>query len=415
MNQRALKKPTSIKYGGFTVKIYHGERGGYQLHKVAYYEGGVLKRESFGSLDDARARANEVARLLAAGKAEVTTLSREDVNDLHEGRKYLEGSGLSVREACRRIAEQIKILDGRCPVDAARYFVRMHPKDLQARQVAEVAEEMYQAKARLGKSEAYIGQLKHQCGKFSRMFGKPIADVSAADLRLFVESLDKLSPRTRNNCIAGVRELFSYARKQKYVPKDFDQLDGIELFDDRAGEILIFTPAEMAAIFSKAHESIIPALAVGAFAGLRRSEVVRLDWSEIDLKGRFITVAAEKAKTRARRLVPIPSNLAAWLMPYAQKAGPFLSMGEDEYCDRRVAAAKAAEIGWRRNALRHSFCSYRLALTQDAARVSLEAGNSPAMIFQHYRELVRPAAARRWFAISPKKSANVVPLKSVNM
>jgi integrase len=412
MNQRAPKKPTVIKYGSVGVKIYHGQRGGYELHKVAYYDNGILKRESFGSLEDARARANDVAELLAAGKAEVTTLSREDVNDLHEGRKWLEGSGLTVRESCRRIAELLKVLDGRCPVEAARYFVRMHPKELQARQVAEVAAEMYLAKERLGKSSAYVHQLKHQCGKFARMFSKTIADVSAADLRMFVESLDKLSPRTRNNVIAGVRELFSFARRQKYIPKDFDQLDGIELFDDRAGNILIFTPVELASIFAHASTSIIPALAVGAFAGLRRSEVARLDWSEIDLKGRFITISAEKAKTRARRLVPISSNLAAWLMPYAKKSGPFLSMTEDDYGDRRVAAAKAAGLGWRRNALRHSFCSYRLAQTQDAAKVSLEAGNSPAMIFQHYRELVRPADARRWFAISPKKSANVVPLRA---
>jgi hypothetical protein len=36
------------------------------------------------------------------------------------------------------------------------------------------------------------------------------------------------------------------------------------------------------------------------------------------------------------------------------------------------------------------------------AQVALEAGNSPQMIFQHYRELVRPEAAKAWFAIKPK-------------
>ena len=42
-----------------------------------------------------------------------------------------------------------------------------------------------------------------------------------------------------------------------------------------------------------------------------------------------------------------------------------------------------------------------MAETQDVAKVSLEAGNSPQMIFQHYRELVRPDAAKAWFAIMP--------------
>jgi len=49
---------------------------------------------------------------------------------------------------------------------------------------------------------------------------------------------------------------------------------------------------------------------------------------------------------------------------------------------------------WKHNALRHSFNSYRVAETQDVAKVSLEAGNSPQMISKHYRELVRPADAK---------------------
>jgi len=78
----------------------------------------------------------------------------------------------------------------------------------------------------------------------------------------------------------------------------------------------------------------------------------------------------------------------------------------------RDATAKAAGVPWKPNALRHSFCSYRLAQTQDAAKVSLEAGNSPAMVFKHYRELVRPAAARQWFAVAPEQPENVVALKT---
>jgi len=49
-----------------------------------------------------------------------------------------------------------------------------------------------------------------------------------------------------------------------------------------------------------------------------------------------------------------------------------------------------AVFTWKRNAMRHSYISYRVAETQKVAQVALEAGNSPQMIFQHYRELVRP-------------------------
>jgi len=45
--------------------------------------------------------------------------------------------------------------------------------------------------------------------------------------------------------------------------------------------------------------------------------------------------------------------------------------------------------------------------------VALEAGNSPQMIFRHYRELVTPEQARTWFTIAPETAANVVPISVV--
>lgn len=52
---------------------------------------------------------------------------------------------------------------------------------------------------------------------------------------------------------------------------------------------------------------------VSHFAGLRTAEIEWLDWRKVNLAGKFIEVKAKKAKTRARRLVPITPNLGAWL------------------------------------------------------------------------------------------------------
>jgi hypothetical protein len=40
-------------------------------------------------------------------------------------------------------------------------------------------------------------------------------------------------------------------------------------------------------------------------------------------------------------------------------------------------------------------------LLGNVAQVALEAGNTPQMIFKHFRELVRPADAEKWFAVTP--------------
>jgi hypothetical protein len=43
--------------------------------------------------------------------------------------------------------------------------------------------------------------------------------------------------------------------------------------------------------------------------------------------------------------------------------------------------------------------SYRIAIVKSADQVALEAGNSPAIIFRHYRELTTEETAKEWFGI----------------
>lgn len=153
-------------------------------------------------------------------------------------------------------------------------------------------------------------------------------------------------------------------------------------------------------------------LAVAAFCGLRSAEIARLDWSEVHLTGpeHYIEVKAAKAKTASRRTVPIPDNCARWLAPFVKESGQVCPFERpDKQCFDYVAPA--AQIEWKRNGLRHSFCSYRLAEIKNVHQVSLEAGNSPQMVFGHYRQLVTETQATEWFGIVPPKDwKNVVPM-----
>jgi hypothetical protein len=40
---------------------------------------------------------------------------------------------------------------------------------------------------------------------------------------------------------------------------------------------------------------------------------------------------------------------------------------------------------------------------KSADQVALEAGNSPSIIFKHYRELTTEEQAEKWFGIMPKE------------
>jgi hypothetical protein len=101
--------------------------------------------------------------------------------------------------------------------------------------------------------------------------------------------------------------------------------------------------------------------------------------------------------------VPILDNLRAWLQPVAKTQGPVVERGTRK---RHEAARDRAGIKqWPDNCMRHSFVSYRLADTGNAAQTALESGHDQAVLFQHYRELVKPKDAARYWQIMPSDEA----------
>jgi integrase len=207
----------------------------------------------------------------------------------------------------------------------------------------------------------------------------------------------KLGATTKNDMRRVLGTCGNWAEKQGHLVKGSNPFMGMVRYKEEKAAVSIFTPEQIASLLTKADATLRPFIALGAFAGLRTAELQRLGWSEVDLDRGFITVAASKAKTRRRRLVPISDNLKLWLTPLRQASGPICV----HVCAQHAARTKCEGFGWAKNGLRHSFISYRLAILHDTARVALEAGNSPAVIFAHYRELVTPEEAKAWFEVKP--------------
>ena len=170
----------------------------------------------------------------------------------------------------------------------------------------------------------------------------------------------------------------------------------MEFSDDE--EVTIFAPDEMRKLLAAANGYMLPFVAVGGFAGVRNKEIRRLTWDKVGAE--FIDIKAGQAKTRSRRLVPIQPCLAAWLKPHRQTSGDLFPPGKNIENEIKRLAADAG-VTWKRNALRHSFVSYRMQILKNESAVALEAGNSPTMIFKNYRELVTDDAAKEWFSIFP--------------
>ena len=312
----------------------------------------------------------------------------------------METTGVPLVAAIQEYVAARRIAAGETLVNVAsvysRHFARVVPDAL----VPDIVAALLEARTRDGAGRLYLGQLRANLNRFALRFPGRILEITPADIDAWVRSIS-VSNVTRNTVLTSVKVLFSFARGKGFLPEDqataASKLRKLKVVDDA---IEVFTPEQMRTILHAAPPHLVPILAIGAFSGIRMAELARLDWSAVNLERRIIEVRAGQAKTASRRVIPIPDNLAAWLAPLPRrgKVLPHQSLQREV-----TALAKSLGIAWPRNVLRHSFISYRIAIVKSADQVALEAGNSAAIIFKHYRELTTEDVAGEWFSILPKE------------
>ena len=369
-----------------------------------------------------------MAEALDKGQVQVIALRDKDRLAYLHALEALKGTGVRLEMAAIEYAEAWKALSGMASLGkVARECARRHLHELPDKLLPSAVSEMIAAKEREGASKVYLKVLRFYLGQLAEMFHCHLRSVASGQLGDFFRNME-VSARSKNNARATVGAFFKFCLERGWLPRDHEGIALVPKFKEKAGGIEVFTPAEMAQFLSCARPEMVPFLAIGAFAGLRSAEIERLDWSEVRLADRFIEVKAAKAKTASRRLVPITENLAQWLAPYAQPVGrvvPFDNVSkqigwlvEDTNAGLKSAAVaegkdpkKSEAVKWKKNALRHSFISYRGADIESVAQVALEAGNRAQMIFKHDREVVRPVDAKTWFSIVPGTDGKIITLQ----
>jgi integrase len=328
-----------------------------------------------------------------------------------------EAIGLPQRELSDFIAAKRKLAEYKKTIgEAVEYFVDHLERVRRCKvTVAELANEVVETKRKDGRSAKYIADLDQKLRRFCREFGdRPIAAVGVSEIDKWLRDLDCL-PKSRVQYRANIGVLFSHAERLEMIDRNPVPRTAKPKLVDAPAEI--FTVDELRALLEaaqRAEPSVLPVLAIGAFAGLRDAEIKRLDWTEVDLARGHIEVKAAKAKSARRRIIPILPNLAAWLGPYSGLAGQVVPRGARRKLD--CVRKTAALARWPNNGLRHSFASYRLAAIHDAPRVASELGHtSPQMLYSTYREVVRPEEAERYWKIMPvAQTANVVSFNTAS-
>jgi integrase len=153
-------------------------------------------------------------------------------------------------------------------------------------------------------------------------------------------------------------------------------------------------------------------VAIGLFAGVRSAELLRLDWSAVNVVDREITIGSEIAKTRSRRVIPYGDTLAVWLEQSAHARGPVV---DRQNFERNFGGLRrtAGVQHWPPNGLRHSFATYHVAQFRDPVRTAYLLGHRGGtdMLDSHYRGLVSSVKAKEFWALRPSRLIAQAPLR----
>ncbi len=276
---------------------------------------------------------------------------------------------------------------------ALRFYEQHNPNT--ALNLGELIERFLEAKERKRIAKESLRILKATIELFAEgREERPASNITPEEVEEFVHN-PQWGDWRRRGAIIDLGNLFNWALKKGLV--SFSPMAGIErpIIDDKTPEILtVEDAAALLKVCRERYAALLPGIAISLFAGLRSAEVRRLQWEQ--LRGSFIELKSHQTKGRARRLVSIREALAAWL------EGNRREMGSVWPEDWKIARDFRSEVaGLPKNVLRHSFISYALGAGETIDRVAMESGNTPDVIFKHYRELVTPEQAGLFWGLRP--------------
>ena len=422
--RKIKKRPLEVVVEkGQQIPIYHtpDTKGGkvYDSYTIVFIQAGKRIRRRAATIDAARDIAISVARQLGDGVGHVAALTPSQVADFASAQQILrQHPGATLATAIAEwAAANVALGSGGSIVAAceAQRKATLKRSGYTPALVSDVYEAFMASQEREGASTRYIEDCTSRMGQIKDTFRGYIHAVEKSDIEAWLNK-KKIGMRTRKNYRAAAVTFWAFAKAQGYLPRD--QQTEAELLPKSkrtkaarlSAEIGVYEPAQLRKILEAAPDHLLPVFAIGAFAGLRSAELHRLKWS--DIHPSYIEVSADDSKTAVKRHAPVPIALKEWL------AG--VKRGES---DERLCARFAHEKGLARamskavrdagekpvhNGLRHTFCSARVAATDDVKQTSREAGNSPAIILKHYVKVMTRAKGQAWFNVRPSTEEKII-------
>ena len=220
LEEKPIKeKPIVVKFGNASVRVYRGRTRDYHYFQVPDFSNGKRKLLTFSTEEDARAKAEDIAKNLNSGQVEVLKLTTADVAAHRRAVELLKPTGVALELATAEYAEAKARLGNRSIAEAVTFFLRHNPSSLPRKTVAEVVDELVAAKKADGASAVYLKDLDFRLGKLKEMFHTQLADLTPTDINAFLRGL-QCAGRRRNNYRCAIGTLIRFAETSGLLPKN---------------------------------------------------------------------------------------------------------------------------------------------------------------------------------------------------
>lgn len=195
-----------------------------------------------------------------------------------------------------------------------------------------------------------------------------------------------ISKATINRELACLKKMLTYAVGEKWLHAN--PLKGYKLFQERPNKVRVVSNDEFQNVYNYASEFLKPILVTAYNTGMRRGEILKLRWGNVNLSEDYITV--EDSKNGESRHIPMNKHLKVTLKSvksYSTSDYVFSRSGEPPKCFKTAfdrAVTRSGVVRFTFHDLRHTFASNLVMKGVDIVTVQELLGHKTIAMTKRY-------------------------------
>ncbi len=231
---------------------------------------------------------------------------------------------------------------------------------------------------------------------WKKRFGNlPMKELNQQKVEKFlVERMEekRLSPATRNRHLAHLSSMFNKGKEWGLITDNPAQ--GIKPLRENGARTRFLDKEEIQLLLNASSKEFRPILISALHTGMRKGEILKLPWPDVDFKNRIITV--QESKSGKKRMIPMNDTLYETLkvLPTRFQRGYVfpspVGEGKPLYDCRKQfsnAVTKAGIENIRFHDLRHTFASHLIMAGVDLMTVKELLGHASVTMTMRYAHL----------------------------